>query len=158
MTSQTVPTSVKVFGILHCIFGTLGLAIGAASLTQVEQSLATFKSIGLGGGMLEGWLRFSSYLSPLLSLILLILGIGLLLKKPWGRSGSIIYSYVGIALTVIGVIITAISFSSSGAGGGPGLIGALFGSILGGIISVIYPILTIVFMRRPNVKEALERF
>jgi hypothetical protein len=158
MTSQTVPTSVKVFGILHCIFGTLGLVLGAASMTQVEQSLAVFKSVGLNSGILEGWLRFSAYLSPLMSLILLILGIGLLIKKPWGRSGSIIYSYAGIGLTVIGVIITAIGFSSSGAGGGPGLVGALVGSIFGGIISVIYPILTIVFMRRPNVREALERF
>lgn len=156
--SRAVPTSVKVFGILHIIFGSFSLVTGLAGLGSLDQSLTTLQQFGISGFALD-WMRITSYLAPILALALLILGIGLLMKKSWGRSGSVIYSYIAIALAILNGIIIGIGFSGAtgpnGEGGGAFAIGAMVGALVGSVVGMIYPILTIIFMNKENVKTAL---
>ncbi|NJO52413.1 MAG: hypothetical protein HC840_26825 [Leptolyngbyaceae cyanobacterium RM2_2_4] len=156
MEGQTVPSSVKVFGILNIVFGSFGLVTSPLGLLNLNQSIQVFENFG-ASPLTISWIRFSAWLSPLLSLALLILGIGLLMKKPWGRSGSIIYSYISIALGVLSMILVVGAFSSGLESGDPAAIGGIIGGVIGSLVGLIYPILTIVFLSKPNVKAALER-
>lgn len=154
--NKSVPTSVKIFGILHIVFASFSLVTSPLGIANLEQSLAIFQELGIGGITLT-WLRISTYLSPVLAIALLILGIGLLKRKPWGRSGSIIYAYITIAIAILGGIMIAVGFSgATGSGDQSGAVaaGAMVGAVLSAVLGMIYPILTIVFMSKANVKAA----
>jgi hypothetical protein len=162
---RPIPVAVKVFGILHTVFGSFGLVTAPFGFLNMDTSLALYQSLGMGDLIIQ-WLRISIIISPFFSIALLALGIGLLLKKPWGRSGSIIYGYAAIALAIINAIIFAISLSqATGAATGATdagvqqatAIGGMIGGIFGALAGSIYPILTIIFMSKANVKAALER-
>jgi hypothetical protein len=156
MEGQTVPGSVKVFGILNIVFGSFGLVTSPLGLVSLDQSIEVFESFG-ANPMAIGWVRASAWLSPLMALALLILGIGLLMKKPWGRSGSIIYSYIAIAIGILSMIFIVGVFSGGLESSDPAAIGGIVGGVIGGLVGLIYPILTIIFLSKPNVKAALER-
>lgn len=116
--------------------------------------------MGFGTTMI-GWLKIQTFLGPVLAVILLALGIGLLMKKPWARSNAVNFGYVQIVLVIIGAIVTAIGFwggsRSSDSTAQAMAIGGMVGAVMGALFGSIYPILTIIFMSRPNVKAALAR-
>ncbi len=156
MTSRSAPVVVKVFGILHLIFGSLSLVTAPIGFLNRDSSAETFTLLGVSAAYLN-WFKVSLFLSPVLALILIILGIGLLRKQSWARSGSIIYSMIGIVLGITSMMITLIGFSgiNSDSANATLVLGIRIGAIIGGIVGLIYPILTIFFMTRPNVKAAL---
>jgi hypothetical protein len=156
MESQTVPSSVKVFGILNIVFGSFGLVTSPLGLLSLDQSIQIFQNFG-ASPLVIGWVRLSAWLSPLMALILLTLGIGLLMKKPWGRSGSVIYAFVSIAIGILSMVVIVGAFSSGLESSDPAAIGGMIGGVVGGLVGLIYPILTIIFLNKPNVKVALER-
>ncbi len=154
---RSIPTSVTVFGILNTIFGTFGLVTSPLSLARLNESLSLFKALGVGSLVLA-WVQISAYLAPVMSFILLALGIGLLMKRSWGRSGSIYYSYVSIALSVLlTIMMLSLQPGSSGSEENTMFVAIKIGTIIGGLLGLIYPILTIVFLSKPSVKAALER-
>ncbi|MBD1866382.1 hypothetical protein H6F88_26940 [Oculatella sp. FACHB-28] len=156
MEGQTVPSSVKVFGILNIVFGSFGLVTSPLGLLSLDQSIEFFENFGANSATI-GWFRASAWFAPLMALALLILGIGLLMKKPWARSGSIIYAYIAIAIGILNMIFIVGIFSGGLASSDPAAIGGIVGGVVGGLVGLIYPILTIIFLSKPNVKAALER-
>ncbi|PSB02200.1 hypothetical protein [Merismopedia glauca] len=159
MESRPYPKSVKVFEILNLIFGSFGLAITPGNFANLDRSLNQLESLGFSANFSQ-WLRIINYLSPLIAVILLILGIGLILKQSWSRSGSVIYGWIAIAFNLLSAVIVGIGFGSTLNSGEASIavaIGAIFGAFLGALVGSIYPILTVIFLSKPEVKAALER-
>uniref|UniRef100_A0A832H416 Uncharacterized protein n=1 Tax=Oscillatoriales cyanobacterium SpSt-402 TaxID=2282168 RepID=A0A832H416_9CYAN len=147
---MSVPASVKVFGILHTIFGSFSAAIGLYNLFNFGNAIAVFELVGFTKTGIV-WLQISSIISFVAALVLLALGIGLLAKKPWARSGAVIFGYVSIALNIFNALVIVFTFPNRES------TGTLFiaGAIAGAVLQSIYPVLTIFFMSRPAVKAAL---
>lgn len=145
------PVAVKVFGILNIVFGTLGLVTSPLNLINVNRSLDL-----LGAeGFYRSWAYLSIAITPILSLVLLILGIGLLRYREWGRRGTVIYAWVVIVLGILSLLITVGSLATQlGGEPNPVIIGGIIGGVIGGIIGLIYPILSLVFLTRPSAKDA----
>jgi hypothetical protein len=93
------------------------------------------------------------------NLLLIIAGIGLLMYRSWGASMSIAYGILGIILA-LGNTATALfspdnPFTSSGRGGGAEMAGFGIGMIIGLVALAVYPIVTLIFMGKRDVKAAL---
>ena len=144
------PVAVKVFGILNIVFGSLGLVTSPLNFVNIGQSVEIFEA----EGFFRTWLYISIGITPILSLILLILGIGLLRYKEWGRQGTVIYSWFTIILGIFSSVITVGSLASRLGDSNPVIIGAVVGGIIGTVIGLIYPIISLVFLTRPSAKEA----
>jgi uncharacterized membrane protein len=88
---------------------------------------------------------------------LIAAGIGLLYLKAWARVLSLGYGWFAIVWGIIGMVVN-VGLITSGAYGAPrDAVGGMMGGVFGGLVGLIYPILLIVFMRRPNVKDACTR-
>jgi hypothetical protein len=145
------PVAVKVFGILNIVFGTLGLVTSPLNFINVNRSLDLIGA----EGFYRSWAYFSIGLTPVTSLALLILGIGLLRYQEWGRRGTVIYSWIVIVLGILSVVITVGSLATQlGGEPNPVVIGGIIGGVVGGVIGLIYPILSLVFLTRPSAKAA----
>lgn len=145
----------KVFGILHIVFGTLcGICFGFGLLGNL------IDSPGPGGAdkpdaltlVLMGLLALSN-------LLLIIAGIGLLMYRNWGATLSIVYGIMGIILSLANMATALFNpdnpFASSGSAGGAEMAGFGIGMILALVLLLTYPVVTLVFMRKQNVKNAL---
>jgi MFS family permease len=144
------PKAVTVFGILNIVFGGLGLL--CTPLGMCATSLMPHFMNPSGGA--KAWMLFSFILGVTCAILLLAIGIGLLNLRPWARKWAIGYGWFAIVWTIIGTLISAV-LTTSGAYGyshdaAPGVVGGLLGSLVG----LVYPILLIVFMRKPHVKDA----
>lgn len=90
-------------------------------------------------------------------------GILLLMDKDLGRVLTIVYGWISVAFGFLGIIVMVIimiGFFGQGNMQGPEEVGAVFGIVAGtcgGFVGMIYPVLGIYFMTRPNVKEYLQR-
>jgi hypothetical protein len=156
-TSNNLPTAAKVFGILNCVFGGLSLAVAPVNFVGLENNLNVYRDLGMGE-LLLSWLSISVYISPVLALVLLVLGVGLLLKKPWGHKGAIIFAIISIVVAIINFLLVIISFGQAAGGGDPKAIGGMIGGAIGGALGMIYPILTVFFLTREKVKSFYARY
>ena len=154
------PGSIKVFGILNVIFGSLGLVCGGFGfltlvIMQSSSEMGDAIQSAMSAQYSEGYMTFimfTAVIGLLLNIFLLTCGIGLLKERNWGRTWSLCYAVLGIihaAVSAIGAVIFAQA--------GPAAIGAGFGAIIGTAIGVIYPICILIFLTRPNVVEALKK-
>jgi hypothetical protein len=189
---RTRPTSVTVIGILNLIFGGLSLLCGvgliALQLAGVESMLTNFGTRNTGNNPqiakqkeLEKdlsrftdetdptWLRYASSAQGLvLSLLLIISGIGLLLMQAWARALSFVYaalsilSHVAHLVYLIAVTLPAaqpILKQISARGPDEQVLAGLmnFGmyvELAVPIISLVYPAIVFMVMLRPNVAAA----
>jgi len=151
------PASVTVFGVLNCVFGGLSLLCTPCNLFGL---LFSEKFPWAQGTMMQMdtmykiILMFMSVVGIGFSIWLIILGIGLLTSKKWARSGCVIYGILtiiwviaGIALNIAAMKLHWIDIPSEGM---PGYIGGICGGLCGGLI---YPILLLIFMLTPKVKQ-----
>lgn len=164
------PASLIVFGILNLVFGVLGVCGSAASSVMFfvdmppnpgmpNPALDIFQSDGTYRLLIQAML----VLGVVFSLLLLAAGIGLLLSKAWGRTLSIAYGWYAIAAAVFGLVVNWIylvqpMLANVNQAEGPAAaaaIGGAVGGLLGGCFSVIYPIILLVFMGRPALRNAL---
>lgn len=113
-------THVKVVGVLNIVFGALGLCAAAALMLIFAGSAAAVASsgdadariaipvIGLTGSALVGFL-------VVWSLPGVIVGIGLLKRRPWARIGGIVVAVLSLLAfpfgTVLGVYALWVLFS-----------------------------------------------
>jgi hypothetical protein len=161
--TSNLPIAAKVFGILNCIFGGFTLATSPFGLMSLGQAKEVYEQIGLGG-LTANWLIFTVMLAPLVAAVLLACGVGLLLKKPLARKGSVVYGLfvIGLnALTLIVLGVSVIGALGSGSTDGAttaGLIGGVVGGFIGGTVGCIYPGLLAFFMSRPNIREFYARY
>ncbi len=151
------PGSIKVFGILNIVFGSLGLVCGGFGVlvfflaTQSpEFSMEVERSFS--AQYAEGYLtliQIGSCFYIILSVIQIACGVGLLKENNLGRTGSLGYAVLSILYSIastIGNIMLAKGFTA-------GLI--MIFSCIGLVIGVIYPVCILIFLTRPNVVEAL---
>jgi hypothetical protein len=143
---QKRPISVTIFGILNIGFGLLDVIVTLFLMVVLPK-------IHLPGNSVfilirdNSWSKNTMPFDIVAAMALLAAGIGLLLSKNWARILSIIYGIYTIAVCVVGGIVTL--------SGGPLGFGMIT-SLLGSMASLIYPVLLIIFMMRPNVVAALK--
>jgi hypothetical protein len=147
--ARTTPVAVTVFGVLNIVFGCISLFAMPFALdsTFAESDMQR-------GGAYTAWTVFSFLIGLVYIILMITCGIGLLKLRSWARKVTLAYGYFAIAWGIVGMIVN-VSLVISGARGGradPEV--QMVGFILGGLISLIYPICLIVFMRRPNVINA----
>jgi hypothetical protein len=90
---------------------------------------------------------------------LLAIGIGLLNLKRWARSGAVIYSIYTIIVGLVGLVaVLAMLVPQVGAVSDPiakaGMVGGIIGGLIGGVIGLVFPILLLIFMRKPKAVAA----
>ena len=157
--NKSRPRSVTVLGILNIVFGGLSLLcspLGIISLVipqpnnpfQMTPEMKQVSLIGYGIGFV-------------FAIILLASGIGLLNLKKWARQAAYIYAWVAIVWGILSSIANGIMFSSSLSGASPEempiVIGGIVGGMCGGLLGLIYPVILIIFLRKPRVIEACNK-
>jgi hypothetical protein len=142
------PVSIKVFGVLSCVFGGLGILFGLAvfagmAINEFVEKIADENKMQT---VLEAalWLFMSAWQ--------LTTGIGLLVFLKWARKWSIIYSCVDIGWTLSGLVFDIIKESPNWAGP----LDAAKGTYLN-IMGFTYPVLLLIFMKTAKVKQAFEK-
>ncbi|MCX7886933.1 MAG: hypothetical protein N3B01_06740 [Verrucomicrobiae bacterium] len=164
------PTSVTVFGVLNIVFGAwallctpFGLAMEPLMQADGNPVLRAMQD----NEVYRLWTIGDSLLGMLAGAVMVAAGIGLLQLKPWARLTSIglaIYSLIDCVLN-IGMLVFVFMPLVEGVkmGGGreqAAALGALIGGIVGGsagcCLDMIYSILLLGFMSRPNVKAAFQ--
>lgn len=162
--TQGKSTIAMVFGIINIAFGVLGFCFSPFNIvTVVAPPNGNPVSEQLQS---EPWLVAytigSAVLGCLLAAVLIAAGIGLLQGRRWGRSLSLVYCWVAIALVVInlpvmlfGVFVPLLNQSGSNPDTMPGVVGGIIGGSCGMVFAFAYPVVLWVFMTRPTLKQAL---
>ena len=91
------------------------------------------------------------------NIILIVSGIGLLKRRNWGRTLSNVYAVIAI-IQAIGTLVLNLVFLPEAMAEMPGAEnnpGQAIGNIVGGVVALIYPILLLIFLNKPEVKSAL---
>lgn len=155
------PTSIRVFGILNMVFGSIGV------LGYLFSALSLFGDAGIPIINLYGWGMYhfsigSSIASFVLSVIQVVLGISLVKHKPWARSCSVTYGWVAIVVVLITASVSlAVYWSELQQSIDLGLTGwrtqeetiSMIYAGVSGVTGLIYPALLIFFMRRSIVRD-----
>jgi hypothetical protein len=152
MASRTVPTSVRVFGIVNTAFGTLGLLSALNNAVNMKAAKAAYKTMNMPSGLIQ-LANVQMVIAPLMSLVLLALGIGLLMKQPWSRSASVYYAMFVIGFGVLSLVATIAV--ASGSMSNPMAIAIIVASFVGLLFGAVYYGLMIYFLNKPEVKEAI---
>jgi amino acid permease len=170
------PQTVKVFGILHVVFGVFGVLM---TLWTLYVTLVGNPFLALSGSTpqmraqteleseLSGYTLVSTAIYILITVLILIAGTLLLKGRKSALKYSNCYAWLSIAYKVISVIVyftyvlplsrEIIMTSSTSAGMAASSMEVMMISIFLGtiVISIIYPILTLVLLNRPKVKNWL---
>jgi hypothetical protein len=160
------PVVVTVLGIINIVFaawGLIGLAFSSVLLFSdvAAANNPVFKILHDQPAYLA-FAKVSLVIGGLAAIVLLVAGIGLLLLRPWARPLTIGYAIFGMLNTVVGTVVNYLFLvrpllDQAAHKNGPEAAGAIVGAIgggFGGCLSLIYPILLLVFMARPEVKAA----
>ncbi len=150
------PASVTVFGTLNIIFGSLALLCSPFGIIGllVPQTGNPFPMTGAIRMMaLVGY-----GIGFIFAIVLLASGIGLLKQRSWARQTAYLYGWAALIWGVLSLVIN-LSLMMPSMGNvpeetAPAVIGGFVGGMCGGLISLIYPVLLIVFMRKPHVIAA----
>lgn len=167
------PVSVSVLAVLNIVFGAIGIVSTPVSLfmTFKPQSFGpmagnTQQVFGfdiMGDPTYRAFMLVSSVLGIAVTIALLAAGIGLLKLKPWARTVSIGYAIYAIVAGLAGWVFTYFyimqpMMEKLGEAGDPAATAARFGfvggSSIGMCFGLAYPIVLLVFMFMPNVKQA----
>jgi hypothetical protein len=133
------------------IFGILNIGFGFLDLFFTLFTMFVLPKLGLSDSAVvkqmndSAWTKITLPLDGLVAVALLVAGIGLLRSQNWARITSIVIGSWQILECVIGAIVAATS-------GASGL--KLIESFLGAVVGLIYPVLLIIFMTRPNIVAA----
>jgi hypothetical protein len=163
------PSSVTVFGVLNIVFGALGILgiiFSAISLMIISPN-ATHNpvlEIMRNSPGYAVWMKIAIPLGFLAAGVSIAAGIGLLKLKNWARILSIGYAIYTIVTGIIGMVLNYIFLlqplmEQASQKRGPEaavLIGAAIGGTFGSCFGMIYPVLLLIFMLRPNVVAAFQ--
>jgi len=166
--------SIQVFGILHLVFGILGILMALFAITSTLMGNAGMAAGGLVDpatvAALEGvkhWSLLDAGLKTVLAILLILSGIMLLKSKFQGLRLSNAYSFLSIVHKVFAIWMflfvmwpimqgmydnmpgmdeTAIKIAQKA---------GMFGGMIGIILSLIYPILALILLNRDHVKASL---
>ena len=163
------PVTATVFGILNLVFGILGICgifsgiVGVAIMSseifdaemKSKMNLQQFED-----PLFFGLLCMQMFMSGILSVVVIISGIGLLKFKSWGRKlanfyavATLILLVVGTTISVIFTVIPAVN-EANNPGASPEKVSAAIGGVAGGVFGlcfgIIYPICVLIFLNRRN--------
>ena len=153
------PASIKVFGILNIVFGVMGLICGGAGvlffvLATQSSEFAFELNRAMSAQYAEGYitfLQFSSCFGGIMSLILIVCGVGLLRERNWGRTGSMGYAAIQTLYTLASTVLSMSMMKHD-----ESFIFSAGGAMCGVLFALIYPICIMIFLTRPNVVESLK--
>jgi len=170
-----LPTPVpKVFGIIHICYAVLGAVISFFGLVAMvamkvlaEKGGEEFKGmrpiIDAYGGM-ANYMYVDVALKLILAVMLLVAGIGLLKRKVWSIKLSVAWA-VSQMLVAGGMLFWGLSVASEfqeKLGGAQSVDQEQFqqvsqgvGNVMGIIIILVYPVLTLIFLTKKNVRDAM---
>jgi uncharacterized membrane-anchored protein len=159
---QQRPLAVTIFGILNIGFGALGvlgLLVSMVMLTHIDTTANPVLREMYSNPTYVMWMKISLPFGGVVSVALLVAGIGLLFLKNWARVVSLGYGVYTIITGIIGgcVMIPVYQQMMAHTGGGPsGIIalGSMIGGVFGLAVGMAYPILLIIFMTRPKIVAA----
>ena len=159
------PTSVTVFGILNIAkagFGMFSTIISIALLLAQADSNNPFIKMLHENPAYAAWMELCIPLGLLSCTVLLAAGIGLLCLKSWARKLSIAYAIYSICMRILGTAINAtflfqllLKYQEHSRVAGLAMFGLIGGCVVV-CLGLIYPILLLVFMLRPNVVAAFQ--
>ncbi len=169
------PVIATVFGILNLVFGILGVCGNIAGI-----GLFAFIASGAIDANMRNEMNLQQFEDPvyfamlsaqmvlngILSIVIIISGIGLLKFKAWGRKLANFYAVAylillvaGVAFNVVFTLLPAIN-EANNPGADPEKVGAAVGGVVGGVFGicfgVIYPICILIFLNRRSFKEQIE--
>ena len=143
------PLSITIFGALNIVYG------GFHILSSPFAILGYIYLHGEGKVTLEEMAvgMFNTTIGFCITVWLVILGIGLLKFKKWSRRGCVMYSWVDIAVILLGAIgYTVLAFIPE-AMPQEEILAIL---IVDAPLSLIYPVLLLIFMQTAKVKDAFK--
>ena len=167
------PASLVVFGVLNIVFGLLSMCGAAGSSVMFFVDLP--RDPALPNPMLDliksnPTFRLTQMvnmgISIVLAVALMLAGIGLLRSKAWGRTLSVGYGWCAIAGIVLAMIVNWIylvqpmlaNLKQAGGAGGPAetlAMGTAVGGMASGCFGLVYPVILLVFMNRPALRDWL---
>jgi hypothetical protein len=168
------PSAINVFGILNIAFAVMGFfgVISGAAMLFMSDSMNEnpfFKNNPVIKIMREDpnyrlVTEISFIVGIPIMLLLVISGIGLLKVKRWGRTLALIYGFLGIITSIVTAFVNyqflakpLLAQSNLKDPQAAGAVGGAIGSIFGGCLNLIYPVLLIFFMLRPNIVAAFNQ-
>jgi hypothetical protein len=185
------PTSVLVIAIFHFIFGGFGLLCGLPSLAMQSAGIGGAGTPVAAGApqqqkdlhdmaeqvkkrseqaapLTAPFMRVNVFLNLLLSLLLVVAGVGLVKLQPWGWWGSVVYGVAGIFMQIYIVLFNLLyslpiaeRILEEEMKSRPSLQPfawtlQIVAPIAIGVaaLGLIYPIIVLIFMSRPKVRAA----
>lgn len=164
------PVAGVVFGILHIVFGLLGICGNVISafmfFIPVNAQMAAQNPVLKLMNDSPAYRLFNQsavVVGMVATLVLLAAGTGLLMQRPFGRQLSIGYAIYGIIAVILGFLINVLVVfpmlmkNFNEAGPGPeqaGAIGGIVGGIIGTVLGLVYPALVLYFMYTPKMIAA----
>jgi hypothetical protein len=170
------PGSVTTIAILQIIFGALGLCCGIAGLSGLggqsdpKAAEAQAKTEEIINKRLPGAIAATkalTYVAPVIALLMLLSGIGLLQVQPWGRSCALLSAALGLLYLLTEVVILLFGVmpvlddileAARGLGLAQDAINLIRLILLVrvgiSVVLLIYPLLVLYLMTRPHVKAA----
>lgn len=161
------PTPVLVFGILNIVFAVFGVLGSLFSLVMFQlpfmrENPAIHRLLDLP--IYVVWMRMMVMVGIVMAAAQLPLGIGLLFMKRWARRGCVPFAIISMFVAVAGQYINLIyvlpemtaGLSGSNSPDAMGAFGGAIGGVFGGSMSLVYPVLLLIFMTRPGIVAAFE--
>lgn len=163
------PVAVKLCGVLNLVFGIYGILSTGGSLVflvvaqSADSDLMGTNSAGNGTLNLGTYHWVSSVGAGLLSVVLILAGVGLLRKRVSGRTLSIGYSVLNLVFLAGSLVFVAIyvvppaweSLDTLENGQDVGLVATASAGLLGSCFGMIYPICLLICMNLRSVKQCL---
>ena len=144
------PVSVTVFGILNIVFGSLALLGTPFSLLTLSRRSGVMNPTPLA----RAWLIVGQGIGLLGAVVLLSTGIGLLRMRSWARKWAVGYGCFAIAWGIVAIGVNAALMAGNAFGYSPQAMPGAIGGMVGGLVGLAYPILTVIFLRKPHVRAA----
>ncbi len=152
---QSKPLAPKVFGIIHLVLGVMGLIWALIWARLLMEAYAPHPG-------LDPWIKILAFIAPLLAILLIVAGIGLLSYKRYGRTLSIAYGFLGLLLGIVSLImtLTVVVPGMMGDGSDPVQAQAAMMTgimvLVGTPIGMIYPLVLVIFFLRAKSKAGLD--
>lgn len=140
------PAGQQAIGVLNIVFGVIGLVFGLLILMGGAFLAALGGMVGASGpdtAPVGGIMSAGGVFTVLLALGFIAVnalgiagGVGILKMAPWGRSLSLIYAWIAVALNVVQLLLTG------------------FSATLCSLVGIIYPVVLLVLLNQPDWKAA----
>jgi len=163
------PTSgLKVLGIAQCALGLFGLASAPLAIVTrllVRDPASRRMQELMWEGALGAWMYTSLALGTLVAMVLIAAGAQVLRGRRSGRTLTLVHAVASIALLIIGQLVSLLLLYpmlwQMGSSGNPaergGAIGGMVGGLFGSLFGLALPVVELVVMTRPGVREFFQR-